>query len=76
MKIGKPCKHPDKMRYSLESTGVDCNFLSEELFGISLLWFKNGKAPENTCCMCGLMCNSFEAQAIKYRIEKLLNEID
>lgn len=45
---GGPCLYPEKMRYSLGSLGVDCDTLAKELFGVPLLWYKNGKAPKYT----------------------------
>lgn len=42
-KENKPCKHPDKLRYSLESVGIDCNKLSEIAFGRNLCWYKEGQ---------------------------------
>lgn len=53
-KIGEPCKHPNKMRYSLESVGVDCDYLSRELFNIPLLWYEDKKAPEYTSVICAI----------------------
>lgn len=56
-KIGKPCKHPHKRRYSLESLGVDCNHLTKEAFNLPLKWYKNKQAPEYTTVICGLPIN-------------------
>ena len=42
------------MRYSLEALGVDCNDLSEKVFGIPLKWYEKGKAPEYTSVICAL----------------------
>lgn len=53
-KIGKPCKRPKKMRYSLEALGVDCNELVKDVFKFPLLWYKDKKAPEYTCVVCAL----------------------
>jgi predicted metal-binding protein len=53
-KLNKPCKHPNKMRFSLESLGVDCNKLVEKLFNFKLLWYKDKKAPQYTAVVCGL----------------------
>lgn len=53
-----PCKHPDKMRFSLEALGVDCNKLSQDLFNINLLWYKDKKAPDYTCVICALPLNT------------------
>jgi predicted metal-binding protein len=73
--LKKPCKHPNKMRYSLESTGVNCNYLSERLFSLPLLWFKDGKAPDYTCVLAGLICNSKDIETIHSRLESLLKVI-
>ena len=53
-KLGKPCKRPKQMRFSLESVGVDCNKLVEDVFGFPLLWYKNKKAPEYTSVVSAL----------------------
>lgn len=34
----KPCKHPDKMRHSLDSFGIDLGKVTEDVFNIKLLW--------------------------------------
>ncbi len=52
--IGEKCRHPEKMRFSLESLGVDCNKLVEDVFGFELLWYKNNEAPEYTSVVCAL----------------------
>jgi predicted metal-binding protein len=54
LKLKKPCKYPEKRRYSLESTGVDCDWLSKELFNVPMLWYKDKKAPKYTSVICGL----------------------
>ena len=64
-KLKLPCKYPDKKRYSLESVGVDCNKLSEELFGFKLLWYKEKNAPKYTTVVCGLLCNKKDVAQIK-----------
>lgn len=40
---GKPCRHPDLVRPSLEACGFDITAILRELFGIDLEW---GKSPE------------------------------
>jgi len=54
LKTRKPCKYPDKRRYSLEALGVDCDFLSKKLFELPLLWYKEKMAPPYTCVICAL----------------------
>jgi predicted metal-binding protein len=67
-KLKLPCKHPDKRRYSLESIGIDCNKLSKDLFNHPLTWYKNKKAPEYSCIICGLICNQSQIQEIEKEI--------
>jgi predicted metal-binding protein len=69
------CRHPDKMRYSLEATSVDCDFLSKRLFNIPLLWFREEKAPEYSCVLAGLICNFMDVENIKIELESLLKNI-
>lgn len=40
----KPCRHPSRMRYSLDSFGFDLSAITEDLLGIKLLWCR-GKLP-------------------------------
>jgi len=75
LKLNQPCAHPDKKRYSLESTGVDCNHLSESLFNISMLWYKNKKAPKYTCVICGLLCNERDIEWIRKKTEEIIKGI-
>jgi hypothetical protein len=70
-----PCKHPKEMRFSLESTEIDCNDLSTKLFNTPLLWFKNNKAPEYTCILAGLISNKNEEQHIITELEKSINTL-
>ncbi|MBR1882431.1 MAG: DUF2284 domain-containing protein [Muribaculaceae bacterium] len=42
---GKPCRHPQRMRCSLESVGFDIGRTASELLGIDLCWSKNGELP-------------------------------
>lgn len=72
-KIGKPCKHPDKRRYSLESLGVDCNHLTQEAFNFPLKWYKNKKAPKYTTVICGLLLK--ENQDLKELIKLTEEEV-
>lgn len=69
-----PCKHPEKMRFSLEATGIDCNILSENLFKFPLLWYKDNKAPDYTCVLAGLPCNRSGAKSIETEMNKIINQ--
>lgn len=42
---GNPCRHPDKMRYSLEAVGFDVTAISHDLLGIDLEWSSDGSLP-------------------------------
>ena len=42
---GKPCRHPDQMRHSLEALGFDLEKTSRELLGITLQWAAQGQLP-------------------------------
>ncbi len=47
-KLEKPCKKPDKIKYSLESLGLDVGSISRDFFNHSLLWYQDKKAPAYT----------------------------
>lgn len=50
---GLPCRHPELVRPSLEAYGFDIGRTTSELFGIELLWSKNGFIPEYLTLVCG-----------------------
>lgn len=39
---GKPCRHPELMRHSLESVGFDIEAMTREQLGIELAWSRDG----------------------------------
>ncbi|MBQ9644926.1 MAG: DUF2284 domain-containing protein [Prevotella sp.] len=51
---GKPCRHPDKVRPSLEAWGFDIGKTAQQLLGIELKWGTDGRAPEYLTLVCGL----------------------
>lgn len=55
---GKPCRHPELVRPSLESYGFDLGRTTSELLGIRLLWSDNGTLPEYLTLVCGLFHNA------------------
>ncbi len=59
-KCNRPCLHPDKVRPSLEAFGFDMTRTLSELFGIELLWGKDGILPEYLVIVSGLFHNSTE----------------
>ena len=44
---GKPCRHPELMRHSLESVGFDIEAMTRELLGIDLEWSTDGSLPKH-----------------------------
>jgi len=56
-KSGQRCRHPEKIRYSLESLGADVGKLIEEQFGLTMLWAEGGHLPEYFLLVGGLMHN-------------------
>lgn len=50
---GKPCRHPDLVRPSLEAYGFDIGRTLDELFGIDLKWGSDGRMPEYLTLVCG-----------------------
>ena len=42
---GKPCRFPEKMRYSIESLGGDVGLTAEKYLGEPLLWIQDGILP-------------------------------
>ncbi len=56
---GKPCRHPGKVRPSLEAFGFDITKTLSELFNIELLWGKDGKLPEYLVLVSGFFHNEY-----------------
>ena len=52
---GKPCRAPERLRYSLESVGFDVSTLTEILAGITLHWPKTG-VPDYLVTVGALLC--------------------
>jgi predicted metal-binding protein len=53
---GLPCKRPERMRYSFAAFGFDFTKMSQELFGINLLWSAAG-LPEYNLAIAALLIN-------------------
>ena len=43
---GKPCRHPERMRSSLEAVGFDVSATARDVLGIELVWSTDGRLPE------------------------------
>lgn len=50
-----PCRHPDKMRYSIESIGGNVGKTISKLCGIEIEWIEEGKLPEHFVLVGGLL---------------------
>lgn len=51
----KPCIHPEKLRYSIESLGGNVGLTCSKLFHKTLDWCEAGKLPEKLMLICGLL---------------------
>ena len=58
---GDPCRHPERVRPSLEACGFDIGKTTSELFGIGLKWGSGGCLPEYLTLVCGFFHNRKEA---------------
>lgn len=55
---GAPCRHPELVRPSLEALGFDLTRTASEIFGIDMLWCKDGYAPPYLTLIGALFYNS------------------
>lgn len=51
---GQPCRHPDKVRPSLEAIGFDISKTAKELLGLDIKWSQDGLIPEYLTLVCGI----------------------
>ena len=54
---GLPCRHPGKVRPSLEACGFDISKTAAELFGIEIKWGRDGFLPEYLTLIAALFHN-------------------
>ena len=52
---GKPCRTPERMRYSIEALGGDCGGTLEKYFGETLQWAQGNRLPEQLTFLGGLL---------------------
>lgn len=57
---GLPCRHPRRMRFSLEATGIHVQDLVKKCFDFELDWYKNDHFPAFQCVASGILTNSPE----------------
>ena len=53
-RAGKPCRKPDKMRYSLDAFGFDLSAITNDLLGIEIQWCKD-RLPDYFTLVHGIM---------------------
>ncbi len=53
---GKPCRHPELLRHSLESVGFDIVAMTRELLDIDLEWSTDGRLPKHITLVTALFC--------------------
>jgi len=46
---GEPCRHPDQMRYSMTTLGLDFQKMLDDIFDIRLDWSCDGLTPYDYC---------------------------
>jgi predicted metal-binding protein len=51
---GEPCRHPDKVRPSLEAFGFDMSKTASDLLGLEIKWSHDGRIPEYLTLVCGV----------------------
>ena len=51
---GEPCRHPDKVRPSLEAFGFDMSKTASDLIGLEIKWSHDGRIPEYLTLVCGV----------------------
>ncbi len=54
-KYGRPCKYPDKLRYSIEALGGNVGLTTRKLLGINLCWIEDDALPEYYVLVGGLL---------------------
>ena len=54
--LGQPCRHPDRLRHSLESVGFDIVAMTRDLLGIELEWSTDGSLSKHITLITALFC--------------------
>ena len=61
-KQGKPCRHPDVVRPSLEAYGFNVSETASQLLGIDMVWSRDKNIPRYLTLVCGLFFNGEDLQ--------------
>jgi len=54
---GDKCKKPEKLRYSMESLGLNVAGISQDYFNHPLLWYKNKTIPQYSTVVSAVLTN-------------------
>jgi len=73
--IDKPCRYPEKMRYSLEALGVDCAHLIQKVFNKKMEWFENGVLPKRTSVIAAIPFDEVNLKKLSKRADALIKSI-
>lgn len=73
-KNNNPCKHPEKMRYSIEALGFDVTKILKDYFDIEIKWAVEG-IPEYYTLLCGLLSEE-KIEVENFYIKKIESEIN
>lgn len=69
------CKHPDRMRFSVEASFLNVQKMCEELLGFKLLWYSNKTLPKYTSTVILVLHNNkIEVEKIKNIIQDTVND--
>lgn len=72
-KIKRPCKHPDRMRYSMEATALNVQKMCFDFLGHELLWYENKKLPEYTSVVVFILFHQyFDLDVISKIVDKTI----
>ena len=71
-KINQKCKHPDKMRYSIEATYLNVQAICKELLDFELLWYEKKRLPQYTSTVSLVFCNK---KLVKEVIFEIINDV-
>ena len=71
---GEPCRHPDQMRYSLESLGFDVGGLTQDVLGITIVWTP-GQLPAYYTLVAGLAAGTAAPERVREIIEQGLTDL-